>query len=201
MKSKPFLLRVYLSDGTIESFALRDAARVQGICQKAEAARLFTQPRLIVAGECFKSVFVTGRLLRVDFIQNDLKCWEFPGGYADIVELTEPEFRAYAHLDEPERMARREECVPVGDLLVSFLELRMAGGTRIFLMAEFPVKLPAENQSLMRFLLSNGVFHMRLPCGGIGIVNLANLVSYTIYPGVAQVPADSWLAERSVEPK
>jgi hypothetical protein len=199
MNSNPFLLRIYLSDGTIESFALHDAAQARGICQKTEAGRLFAQPRLVVAGECFKSVFVTARILRVDFVQNDLKCWDFPGGYADIVELTEQEFRAHAHLDEPERMPRREQCTPVGDLLVSFLELRMAGGTRFFLMAEFPVQLPAENQSLVRFLLSNGIFHMRLPCGGVGLVNLANLVSYTVYPGVAQVPADTWLAERTAE--
>jgi len=201
MESEPFLLRIYQSDGTIESFALRNAAQAGGICQKTEAARLFAQQRIVVAGERFKSVFVTGRILRVDFVQKNLKCWEFPGGYADIVELTEEEFRSHAHLDEPELMARREECIPVGDLVVSFLELRMTGGTRFFLMAEYPVQLPAENQSLMRFLLSSGVFHMRLACGGIGLVNLANLVSYTVYPGVAEVPADTWLAERTVEPK
>jgi len=201
MESEPLLLRIYRSDGTIESFALHNAAQASGFCQKTEAARLFAQPRIVVAGECFKSAFVTGRILRVDFVQKDLKCWEFHGGYADIVELAEEEFRGHAHLDEPKRMTRREECTPVGDLLVSFLELRMTGGTRFFLMAEFPVQLPAENQSLMRFLLSSGVFHMRLACGGIGLVNLANLVSYTVYPGVAQVPADTWLAERIVESK
>jgi len=27
------------------------------------------------------------------------------------------------------------------------------------------------------------------------VVNLANLVAYTAYPGVAQVPTDAWLAE------
>jgi hypothetical protein len=179
---------------------LADAAQARGLCQKTEAARLFAQPRLIVAGECFKTVFVTSRLLRVDFIQSDIKCWEFPGGYADIVELTEEEFRSHAHLDEPEQMARRVNCTPVGDLLVSFLELRMAGGTRFFLMTEFPVQLPAESQSFMGLLLSGGIFHMRLPCGGIGIVNLANLVGYTAYPGVAQVPADTWLGERDQSP-
>jgi hypothetical protein len=42
---------------------------------------------------------------------------------------------------------------------------------------------------------------MRLPFGGIGLVNLANLVSYDVYPGVAEVPADTWLAERTVESK
>ena len=54
MEPEPFLLRIYRSDGTIESFALRNAAQASGICQKAEAARLFAQPRLVVAGECFK---------------------------------------------------------------------------------------------------------------------------------------------------
>jgi hypothetical protein len=47
----------------------------------------------------------------------------------------------------------------------------------------------------MRFLLSKGAFHMRLRGGGVAVVNLANLVGYTVYPGVAEVPADTWLAE------
>jgi hypothetical protein len=62
-------------------------------------------------------------------------------------------------------------------------------------MTEFSVKLPIENQSFMRFLLSKTGFHMRLSGGGISVVNLANLAGYTVYPGVAQVPADSWIAE------
>ena len=71
----------------------------------------------------------------------------------------------------------------------------MAGGKPLFLMVEFPVKLPAENYSFMNFLLSKGSFHMRLRGGGIGVVNLAHLAGYTVYPGVAQVPADTWFAE------
>ena len=43
--------------------------------------------------------------------------------------------------------------------------------------------------------LSKAAVHMRLRGGGIGVVNLANLAGYTVYPGVAQIPADSWLAE------
>ena len=62
-------------------------------------------------------------------------------------------------------------------------------------MVEFPVKLPAESQSFMQFLLSKTAFHMRLAGGGVGIVNLVHLAGYTVYPGVAQVPGDSWFAE------
>ena len=92
-------------------------------------------------------------------------------------------------------MPKRNQPTPVGDLLVSFLKLHMTGGKPLFLMIEFPVKLPVENQSFMQFLLSKGAFHMRLRDGGIGVVNLANLLGYAVYPGVAQVPADTWMAE------
>jgi hypothetical protein len=62
-------------------------------------------------------------------------------------------------------------------------------------MVEFSVKLPIENQSFMRFLLSKTGLHMRLHGGGVGVVNLAQLTGYTVYPGVAQVPSDTWIAE------
>ena len=92
-------------------------------------------------------------------------------------------------------MPKREQRTPVGDLLVSFLKLQFKSRAPIFLMTEFSVKLPAENQSFMRFLLSRTGFHMRLRGGGVGVVNLAHLAGYTAYPGVAQVPSDAWPAE------
>jgi hypothetical protein len=105
-------------------------------------------------------------------------------------------WRKRAHLDPSELMSKRERSTPVGDLLVSFLKLQFRSSPPIFLMTEFSVKLPAENQSFMRFLLSKTGFHMRLPSGGVSVVNLANLAGYTVYPGVAQIPSDARLAER-----
>jgi len=57
------------------------------------------------------------------------------------------------------------------------------------------VKLPAESQSYMHRLLSKGTLGIRLADGGEGFLNLANLIGYSVYPGVAEVPADAWLAE------
>jgi hypothetical protein len=189
-----FIIRVHLADGSVESFAA-DEAQARKIWEGTEPARLFAAPRLVLAGEYSKSVFVSAQILRVDFLQKTYECWRFPGGYADIVELSETEFNKHAHLDRPEQMAKREQPTPVGDLLVSFLKLHMMAGRPIFLMTEFPVKLPAESQSFMQFLLSKGGFHMRMREGGIGVVNLALLAGYTVYPGVAQVPHDTWLVE------
>jgi hypothetical protein len=193
---KPALLiRIHLTDGSVASFAQMDEVAADKLWEKIEPSRLFSQPRLVLAGDYSKSVFVTPQILRVDFVGESNDGWEFPGSLSDIVELTEQEFRQHARLDEPEQMAKRNEPTPVGDLLVSFLKLHLAGGKTLFLMVELPVKLPVENHSFMHFMLSKGGFHMRLREGGIGVVNLGNLLGYVVYPGVTQVPADAWLIE------
>src|SRR4030095_2874968 len=122
-------------------------------------------------------------------------CWEFPRGYSDIVELSEEEFRKHARLDEPSLMRKRDCATPPGDPLVSFIKLQMRGGQPLFVMVEAAAKLPAESQSFMQFMLSKAAVHMRLRGGGPGVVNLATLAGYPVYPGVPQIPGASWLAE------
>jgi hypothetical protein len=194
--SKPVLtIRFHLTDGSVHSFVQNDAAAARKLWDDIDPARLFARPRIVIGSEHSKTVFVSGEIVRVDFLQEGFQCWEFPGGYSDIVELSEKEFRKHAHLDQPELMPKREQRTPPGDLLVSFTRLQMRGGDPVFVMVEVPVKLPVENQSFMQFMLSKGSVHMRLRGGGIGVLNLANLAGYVVYPGVAQIPADSWMAE------
>jgi hypothetical protein len=189
------LVRVHLTDGSVESFTQADEATARKTWESLDPVRLFAQPRLVIAGAYSKSVFVGPEIVRIDFVQHFCPCWKFPQGYSDVVELSEADFRKNAHLDEPELMPKREQCTPVGDLLVSFLKLQFRRTAPLFLMAELSVKLPVENQSFMRFLLSKTGFHMRLRGGGVGVVNLAQLAGYTVFPGVAQIPSDAWLAE------
>jgi hypothetical protein len=196
LESKPALIiRIHLTDGSIQSFVQADDALAEKIWDSVDPARFFSNPRIIIASEHSKAVFVSAETVRVDFVQDTFPCWKFSGGYSDVVELSEEEFRQHAHLDEPELMPKREQPTAVGDLLVSFVKIQMRGSLPLFVMTEFPVKLPAESQSFMQFMLSKNSIHMRLRGGGIGVLNLANLAAYTAYPGVAQVPADAWPAE------
>ncbi len=188
-------IRLHLTDGSVHSFVQTDDAAARKLWESVDPARLFARPRIVVGSEHSKAVFVSGETVRVDFLQDSIQCWEFPGGYFDIVELFEDEFRKHARLDQPSHRIKREQSTPVGDLLVSFVKLQMRGVHPLFVMVEVPVKLPAESQSFMQFMLSKASIHMRLRGGGIGVLNLANLAAYRVYPGVAQIPADAWLAE------
>jgi hypothetical protein len=193
----PLIIRFHLTDGSVHAFTQADATINEKLWDQIEPSRLFTRHRIVVGSEHSKSVFIAGEIVRVDFLHESFQCWEFPAGYSDIVELSEQEFREHARLDQRELMVKRNEPTPAGDLLVSFVKLQMRGDHPVFVMVEIPVKLPIENQSFMQFMLSKGAIHMRLRGGGIGVLNLANLAGYTVYPGVAQIPADAWLAEPS----
>jgi hypothetical protein len=199
--SKPVLtIRFHLTDGSVHSFVQTDDAAARTLWDGIDPARIFARPRIVVGSEHSKAVYVSAEIVRVDFLHDSFQCWEFPGGYSDIVELSEEEFREHARLNQPAQMTRRDQPTPVGDLLVSFVKLQMRGGRPLFVMIEVPVKLPAESQSFMQFMLSKAAVHMRLRGGGIGVLNLANLAGYTVYPGVAQIPGDAWLAEPGPTP-
>jgi len=65
------------------------------------------------------------------------------------------------------------------------------------LMNETLIKLPVDNHSFMQRLLSGGCYSIRLQGGGQGFVNLSNLLGYTVYPGVPEIPSDVWMAVSS----
>src|SRR4051812_20802410 len=142
--SPAMLIRVHLTDGSIQSFAQGDAATAEKIWKTVDPKRLFAHERLVIAATHSKSVFVCAEIVRIDFIQESYTNWEFPEGYSDVVELSEADFRKYAHLDHPELMPKRTEPTPAGNLLVSFVKLLFKSSPPIFLMSEFSVKLPVE---------------------------------------------------------
>jgi hypothetical protein len=188
-------IRIQFVDGSKETFVQANTEPAESILHRFDAFTSFHQTRIIIADDYSKSVFVCSQINRVDFIFDDAGFSRIPSDYADLVELTEAEFNQRVPVNEPARLQRRDQQRHVGDLMVSFLHLRMRGGSHVYLMDEAVVKLPADNQSYMQRLLSKGVFGIRLAEGGQGFLNLENLVGYTVYPGVREVPVDTWMAQ------
>ena len=188
-------IRFHFVDGSRESFIQSEAKAATALQRRISEANLFNQARIVVADDYSKSVFVCAQINRVDLAFNGAAFDRIPQDHIDLVELTESQFRQHVRLDDPTRLEKRDQPRRVGDLLVSFLHLRMRGGQHVYLMNEALIKLPVENQSFMQRLLSKGTYSIRLREGGQGFLNLQNLIGYTVYPGVPEVPGDTWIAQ------
>jgi len=193
----PLEIRFQFVDGSMTSFFQPDPKLAENIWRRINVSHLFTRPRIVVADDYSKSVFLSSQINRIDFLFEGSDFSQIPNDHADLVELSEEDFRALVPLEDPSRLERRVQPRQVGDLLVSFLHLRMRGGSHIYLMNETLVKLPVDNHSFMQRLLSGGNYSIRLQGGGQGFLNLSNLLGYTVYPGVPEIPSDSWIAVSS----
>jgi len=194
--SRPALgIRFQFVDGSEQTFIQPDTERAENVLRNINPVHLFYQSRIVVADDYSKSVFFCSQINRIDFIFQGHGFSHIPADHADLVELTESEFRKHVPSSNSSGLPKRTQQRRVGDLLVSFLSLRMRGGTLVYLMNETLVKLPSDNHSYMQRLLSKGPLCVRLPGGGESVLNLANLISYSVYPGVTEIPTDSWMAE------
>jgi len=193
----PLEIRFQFVDGSAANFFQPDREIAESIWRQIRAAHLFARPRIVIADDYSKSVFVCSQVNRIDFAFDGSDFSRIPSDHADLVELSEDEFHAHVRLDDPARLEKRVQPRHVGDLLVSFLHLRMRGGSHIYLMNETLVKLPVDNHTFMQRLLSGGIYSIRLQDGGQGFLNLSNLLGYTVYPGVPEIPGDTWMAVSS----
>lgn len=195
-RTSPVLeIRIHLTDGSTEAFVQPEIELAGQILRQISPAHLFAQSRIVIADDYSKSVFVCSEINRIDFVHDGDGFSHLPYDHADLVEITGEMFQQHVPLNDPARLDERAQHRHVGDLFVSFHYLRMRGGSRVYLVEEKLVKLPAESQSYMQRYLSKGALAVRLAGGGQSILNLANLMGYSVYPGVPEIPSDSWMAQ------
>jgi len=187
-------IRMHGTDGSIETFVQGEPSIADAILKNAQPGRLFGLEKIVIAGTHSLTAFVPSRLIRIDFVREGVACWAFPQGIVDAFELSEPEFRTKAHLDDVTNLQKRDQIRSPGEFAVGFLDMEMVGGAHFFLGIEFVVGLPMERLQRMNLLLSAASVHFRMREGGFGALNLANLVRFTAYPGPPQAPVDAWPA-------
>src|SRR6266446_3537044 len=128
-EAPPLEIRFQFVDGSVANFFQSDSEIAEKICSRINVAHLFTGPRIVVADDYSKSVFLSAQINRIDFVFDGADFSQIPNDHADLVELTEEDFGTHVPLQNPSRLARRVQPRQIGDLLVSFLHLRMRGGS------------------------------------------------------------------------
>jgi len=186
-------IRIHTESGSVQTFFQDNPALVASILKGVHSTKVFASNTITIAGEYSLTTFATSRVNRVDLIDENLPLWKHPDDILDVVELSEDEFRERSHLNNPARLERRRP-KRTGEFALVFVEVEMAGGTRIFGAAKIRVGLPAERLQRLRTLFSAAAVHFRMPQGGTAILNLKNLVRFTLNPGPDVTPIDAWPA-------
>ncbi len=185
---------IHTQGGSVETFFQDDPALVARILKGIQPAKVFTRDIITIAGDYSLTTFVASRVNRVDFIAEDLPPWEYPADILYVVELSEDDFRERSHVNDPARLERRRSPKRTGEFAVVFVEVEMTGGDRIFLAAEIQVGLEVERRQRLHMLFSAPAVHFRLLQGGISLLNVKNLVRFTINPGPDVTPMGVWPA-------
>ena len=187
-------IRIHTCGGPVETFFQDNPALVASILKGIQSTKVFATNVITIAGDYSLTSFAASRVNRVDLIAKDLPLWKHPDDILDVVELSEDEFRERSHLNDPARLERRRSPKQTGECAAVFVEVEMAGGARIFLAAKIKVGLPTERLQRLRSLFSAAAVHFRMPQGGTAILNLKNLVRFTLNPGPDVTPIDAWPA-------
>lgn len=178
----------------MEKFFQDDPALVARLLEALHATRVFSSDVIMIAGDYSLTAFVTSRVTRIDIHSHDLVSWKYPPDIVAVVEMSEDEFRERNHLNDPARLEPRRTPKHSGESALVFVDVEMAGGTRVFLATKIKVGLPAERLQRLRTLFSAPAVHFRMREGGSAILNLRNLVRFTLIPGPDVTPIDAWPA-------
>jgi len=187
-------IRIHTQSGSVETFFQDDPALVARTLKRIQSTRAFATDLITIAGDYSLTSFVASQVSRVDLITEDFASWNYPDGILDVVELPEDEFRERSHLNDPARLERRRRPKPIGEVAVVFVELEMTGGNRTFLAARIKVPVAAERLQRLRMLFCAPAVHFQMCQGGTALLNLKNLVRFTLNPGPDVTPIDAWPA-------
>src|SRR5881296_199430 len=85
----PLEIRFQFVDGSVANFFQSDPEIAENIWSRIHVAHLFTRPRIVIADDYSKSVFVCSQLNRIDFIFEGSDFSQIPDDHAELVELSE----------------------------------------------------------------------------------------------------------------
>jgi hypothetical protein len=190
----PFLcLNIHPVEGPVSSFVEEDPDAIDRLLEKLHPARIFAHRHLLITDDHSITIFPCKAIARVDLLMEGAPPWPFEGGIADLVEITEEEFARRARPGQDERPGLGRAGGPVAALA----EIELANRERLFweIHLDRKPRLTLEQSLFWRYLPPPPSMHCRRREGGAVIVNPAQVVRWSYYPG-PQPGADRMLLPR-----
>jgi len=183
-----------LANGEKIQFSAADAEAAQHIVTQIASGRLFGRPNLIIASKRSLIISRTVNIVRLDLDGDGLDGLLLLDGFGTDVtraEVTREEWEERALRSEISDKTRSDIVHTPDKPVTAFGQLAMFSGSSVFLRYVFPALTVLDQRRFLNEFFNNSVFSFRNQTGGVGLVNPANIVSATYYPG-AEPPTDAW---------
>lgn len=195
VQSSYLQIRVCSTDGTTRTFTQGDVDLAHQTLIKLNPTTLFNEDRITVPDRHSEAAFQASELTRIDLITDQLSVWDFPFLLGAPIELTEAEF-SECTLD----WARQNSPGWRNDIPV-FLDITMTHGQRCFVWMEVIGGLPPTRLGRIYSLPNERRLIFGLRTGGVGILNLANMLHFSIFPEPPSATMESRVGHYSNEGK
>ena len=195
MSATPAYVEIHIHsiDGHVSAFLQNDPEAVRRLFDHVQPNKIFEQRQLVVASAHSLTVFPCASIARVDLVMDGYPDWEFHYGVSSVQEITEEEFRQrYQPSRDPD-----PRLLPAGAPVIAFGEIELANGERLFteIHTHIEARLPLEESIFLQQLLSAPSLYSRKLGGGAILLNPANIVRLTFYPGPPSTPPNALPAE------
>lgn len=169
-------IEAHMVDGSARTFLQDDHGLANRTLSNLHPVLIFRQERLTIADEDMDVSMVPSLVTRIDLITDQWSVWDFPFVLGALVELTEAEFtQGVQSLPEREQPnVSREKPV--------FLDIEMVNGQRTFLWMQVVAGLSSARLAKIYSLIKERYLIFGLRSRGIGILNLSNLLSFSVHP-------------------
>ena len=184
--AKSLQINIHKVDGSVETFTQSGAGLMNRILKELQPARIFNREKITIAGNHTTTTLISALVTRVDLINDQLSVWDFPFVIGALLELTETEFHEFLN----ERQRRVQPRLS-GDFPTS-LEIEMVNSQRAFLWMEVIAGFPTSQLFRAYSSLKERSLVFGLRTGGIGVLNPANIVRFTVHQDPLNGPAEVW---------
>ncbi len=198
-KTSELQVRVHGVDGSLTTFTQDDPAVAEHIVRECQTRVFFKQERVAVAGQHSVTTLVLSKITHIDLVGEELPPWKPPSGFGtsirDIVEMPGQEFLYQVEARDLKHLERRRVRFAPGKPAAVYVAIQLVGGRHMYLKVQIVDVPRAERLQEIRAFMELPGLSFRLLDGGLGLVNLANAVKFSSYPGPAEVPTHTWSAD------
>jgi hypothetical protein len=180
-------IRVHGVDGSIRTFTQRGGGVIRQTLDWFHPTYLFAQQRIEIPGERSLTTFIASQVTRIDLVTEPRSNCHVPPDLVAAVELTEPAFQVLTQGEQPQE--KPEESTLPHKTEKVLLDIALAGCQHVFLAQERAVSQPSQDMLRFSTLLTSKSLSFLMRTGGVAVLNIANLVCFTVYPDPAPVPA------------